>query len=118
MIMNMKKKGVLMRNKIIAKLINDHNYSQDLAEHEADQITSALRFAPGLAQNIDEWLKGETVSDIFVGRWCVRNVLAVRGHKAVLDHPGDIEILQVIYSILMYAADPAIGKTLIYSIRR
>jgi hypothetical protein len=48
----------------------------------------------------------------------VRNVLTVRGHKAILDHPGDIEILQVIYSILMYAANPAIGKTLIFSIRR
>ena len=107
-----------MRNKIIAKLIHNHGYSKDLAEHEADLVTSALHFAPGLAKNIDEWLCDETISDIFVGRWCVRNVLTVRGHKAVLNHPGDIEILQVIYSILMYAADPAIGKTLIYSIQR
>jgi hypothetical protein len=118
MMINMKKKGALMRNEIIAKLINDHSYSEDLAEREADLITSSLRFAPCLAQNINEWLKGEAISDVFVGRWCVRNVLTVRGRKAVLDHPGDTEILQAIYSILMYAADPAIGKTLIYSIRR
>ena len=108
----------VVRNANTAQLINDHSYSEVRAEREADLMTSSLRFAPCLAQNINEWLKGEAISDVFVGRWCVRNVLTVRGRKAVLDHPGDTEILQAIYSILMYAADPAIGKTLIYSIRR
>lgn len=107
-----------MRNEIINKLINNHGCPQSFAETEADRVMTALRYAPSLAANITEWVKDEPISDIFVGRWCVRNVLKVRGHEKALEHPGDLEILQAVYSILTYAANPVVGKTLIYQVRR
>lgn len=103
---------------ISSELALHHDYPRSFADAEAERIVTALKYAPSLKTNIDEWVNKDPISDIYVGRWCVRNVLKIRDHEAALDRPGDLEILQVIYSILMYAADPAIGKAMIYNIRR
>lgn len=106
-----------IQDSLTSKMMEIYNFTEEMARGEAERFLS-LSNGSELETNLTEWLNGKPISDVHVGKWCVRNVLEMRGHAESLAQPYNTEVLQVIYALLQYTNNPGLGETLIYNIRK
>ncbi len=107
------------KQKLVERTQKEFGYTAEGAEREASRLLAALGGAPQLLANVDEWLDGRPLSEVFVEKYCVRSVLILRGCP---DEPKALaerrDVLNAIYSLAVYAADKRAGEALIFQIRR
>lgn len=106
-----------IQDELVQKMVAHCNYTEEIAQEEAAKICGMIKGHP-LEKNLTEWLENQPISDVYVGKWCVRNVLEIRGHVEGLSAPYNREILQVIYALLVYKNNPEVGVILIRNIKR
>ena len=96
------------RNKLIAKIKETCPWTTDAAaEMRADRLLSEI---PGaLTVNVEEWINGEKLSDIFVDEYCVNAIMEIRGDKLVFD---------AIEALVLYSRDKEAGKRRIWRTRK
>ena len=58
-----------------------------------------------LEPNLEEWIAGAPLSDIWIGEYCVGMVLAIRGSE---------DVLAALEALSIYARDPQRGEKLIW----
>lgn len=107
------------KQKLIERTKKEFGYTTEGAEREVTRLLAILGDAPQLLANVDEWLDGQPLTDVFVGKYCVRTVLVIRGCP---DKPAALakrrDILNAIYALAVYAKDKRAGEALIFQIRR
>ena len=106
-----------IQDELVQKMVSHCNYTEEIAQEEAAKICGLIKGHP-LEKNLTEWLEIQPISDVSVGKWCVRNVLEIRGHVKGLSAPYNREILQVIYALLVYENNTEVGEILIRNIKR
>lgn len=62
-----------------------------------------------LERNLEEWLSGSPLSDIWIGDYCVGMVLTIR---------GSTDVLSALEALSVYARDPERGERLIWRVAR
>lgn len=62
-----------------------------------------------LERNVAEWLRGDKLSDIWIGRYCVNMVMQIQ---------GGTDFLWALDVLSRYAIDPAVGERLIWRSKR
>lgn len=62
-----------------------------------------------LEQNVQEWIRKEELSDIWIGSYCVGMVMGIRGGS---------DFLWALSDLSSYARDPVAGEALIWRVRR
>lgn len=58
-----------------------------------------------LEPNLEEWIAGDSLSDIWIGDYCVGMVLTIR---------GSTDVLAALEALSVYARDPERGERLIW----
>lgn len=87
------------KKKLIAAMRAANPFASDAAiERRADALLLTLdeRLIPNLAQ----WVQGEEISDIFIGQYCVKAVMEIR---------GDDDFLGALEALSLYARDEKAG---------
>lgn len=62
-----------------------------------------------LEQNVQEWIRGEELSDIWIGAFCIGMVMSIRGGR---------DFLWALEDLSAYARDPVAGETRIWRVKR
>lgn len=62
-----------------------------------------------LEKNLLEWIRGELVSDIWIEKYCINAILAIR---------KDQDFLSALEAMNLYLKDPQLGELLIWRVRR
>ena len=81
----------------------DRNHAATLA---AELITSTDR---RLEQNVLEWIHNQPISDIWVDKYCINAILAIR---------GDGDFLDALEAMNLYLQDPRLGEMRIWRARK
>lgn len=58
-----------------------------------------------LETNVDEWIDGKPLSDIYIGKYCIDTVMQIQGQKG---------FLTALEALNCYAANPALGECKIW----
>lgn len=58
-----------------------------------------------LIQNLNEWLHGKNISDLWIGKYCINAIMSIRGDK---------DFLSALEAMNTYLADEAEGIRLIW----
>lgn len=62
-----------------------------------------------LMQNLSEWIVGNSISDIWIGKYCVNAIMSIRGDK---------DFLSALDAMNAYLVDEATGISMIWRGRR
>ena len=62
-----------------------------------------------LEKNVKEWLEGQTISDVWVDKYCINAILAIR---------KDRDFLSALDAMNFYLKDPKAGELRIWRVRR
>lgn len=58
-----------------------------------------------LEENLNQWMRNEPLSEIWIGKYCIGMVLSIRGNRNFLD---------ALDALNLYALDPAAGERRIW----
>lgn len=62
-----------------------------------------------LTQNLSEWISGKSISDIWIGKYCINAIMSIR---------GDRDFLSALEAMNTYLVDETTGISMIWRGRR
>ncbi len=87
------------RDKLAAKIQEAYPWTTDeAARARAERLID--RISDDLAVNVVEWIEGKEISDVWVGDYCVKMVMEIR---------GDHQFLEAIEALVLYIEDEKAG---------
>lgn len=78
--------------------ISDH-YAENYAEKLIENLDERL------LKNLEEWMNGEEISDIWIGKYCINAIMSIR---------GNIDFLSALEAMNTYLSDEQAGIRLIW----
>lgn len=74
-----------VEKKILVEAIKKHIPLADdhYAEYMADRVIN--EGDDRLAQNLNEWIQGGPISDLWIGEYCINAIMSIRGDEDFLD---------------------------------
>lgn len=95
-------------NKLSAKIQEAYPWTTDeAAKARAERLVKHI--SDNLAVNVVEWLEGKEISDVWVGDYCVKMVMEIR---------GDHQFLEAIEALVLYDEDEKEGLREIWKTRK
>lgn len=95
-------------NKLSAKIQETYPWTTDeTAKARAERLVKHI--SDNLAVNVVEWLEEKEISDIWVGDYCVKMVMEIR---------GDHQFLEAIEALVLYDEDEKEGLREIWKTRK
>ena len=62
-----------------------------------------------LETNVAQWVNGQPISDLWIGKYCINAILAIRGEK---------DFLSALEAMNLYLQNPKLGELRIWRARR